>query len=52
MIQQLLVGMTFLAAIGFLAVMMVRSFRATKGCASGCGKCNESTGVGPVRPRF
>jgi len=43
MIQQVLVGFIFLAALGFLANLVVRSFRADAGCASGCGKCGYDT---------
>ncbi|MBL7846464.1 MAG: FeoB-associated Cys-rich membrane protein [Cyclobacteriaceae bacterium] len=39
MIQQILVGIIFLSALGFLTTLMIRSFRAKEGCASGCGKC-------------
>jgi hypothetical protein len=42
MIQQLLVGLVFLVAVGFLAALVVRSFRAKEGCATGCGKCSVS----------
>lgn len=40
MIQQILVSIIFLGALGFLATLMIRSFRAKEGCVSGCGKCS------------
>jgi hypothetical protein len=51
MIQQLLVGLVFLAAMGFLATLVVRSFRAKEGCASGCGKCGVAADSATVKPK-
>lgn len=48
MVQQILVGLVFAGALGFLATLIVRNFRAKEGCASGCGKCStEITGLTP-----
>lgn len=52
MIQQLLVGLVFLAAVGFLAVLVVRSFRAREGCATGCGKCAVTADPAAVKPKL
>ncbi|MBL7850252.1 MAG: FeoB-associated Cys-rich membrane protein [Cyclobacteriaceae bacterium] len=51
MIQQLLVGLVFLGALGFLGVLVVRSFRAKEGCATGCGKCGVPANSTSVRPK-
>jgi hypothetical protein len=51
MIQQLLVGLVFLAALGFLATLVVRSFRAREGCATGCGKCGVASDPAAVKPK-
>jgi hypothetical protein len=51
MIQQLLVGLVFLAALGFLATLVVRSFRAKAGCATGCGKCGVTADPAAVKPK-
>ena len=40
MVQQILVILIFLAAVGYLARMLYKSFQAkSTGCATGCGKC-------------
>lgn len=49
MIQQVLVGIIFLGALGFLVNLLVRSFRARSGCAAGCGKCSVESAVTPKR---
>ena len=51
MIQQVLVGLVFLAALGFLAAMVIRSFRAKQGCATGCGKCGVEADAVPLRSK-
>lgn len=43
MLQQILIGILFLGALGFLINVMVRSFRSKAACASGCGKCAMDT---------
>lgn len=43
MFQQILVGIIFLGALGFLLNLVIRSFRSGSGCASGCGKCGYDT---------
>lgn len=47
MLQQVLVGLIFMAALGSLARLLLRNFRAKEGCASGCGKCDVA-----VRPKL
>ncbi len=47
MLQQVLVGLIFFAALGFLARLLLRNFRAKEGCASGCGKCEVA-----VKPKL
>jgi len=40
MIQQILVILIFLVAVGYLARMVYKSFQGkSSGCATGCGKC-------------
>lgn len=39
MIQQIIIGLIFLAALLYLVRMVINSFRAKDGCSSGCGKC-------------
>ena len=39
MIQEIVIGLIFLAALGFIARLIVRSFQAKYACSSGCGKC-------------
>jgi FeoB-associated Cys-rich membrane protein len=39
MIQQILIGLIFLAAAFYLGKMVYRSFQAKHACSSGCGKC-------------
>lgn len=39
MIQQILVILVFVAAVGYLVSLVVKQFRAKSGCATGCGKC-------------
>ncbi|HEY8511481.1 MAG TPA: FeoB-associated Cys-rich membrane protein [Cyclobacteriaceae bacterium] len=39
MVQQILVILIFVAAVGYLVTLVVRQFRAKSGCATGCGKC-------------
>ena len=40
MLQQILIGIIFLLAAGYLGNMIFQSFQAKKSCASGCGKCD------------
>ena len=39
MVQQLILGVIFLAAVLYLGRILVKSFQTKSGCASGCGKC-------------
>jgi len=39
MIQQLFVGLIFLAAVAYVAQLIFRNFQAKSACDSGCGKC-------------
>jgi len=39
MIQQVVIGIIFLSALGYLGRMIYRSFQAKNACATGCGKC-------------
>jgi hypothetical protein len=39
MIQQVVIGIIFLSALGYLGRMIYRSFPAKNACATGCGKC-------------
>jgi hypothetical protein len=38
MIQQIIVGITFLGALFYVGLLIYRSFQ-NKSCATGCGKC-------------
>ena len=39
MIQQIIIGTIFFAAVGYVAWLIYRTFQAKNACASGCGKC-------------
>jgi hypothetical protein len=39
MFQEIVIGLIFLAAIGYTIRLIVRSFKGKHACASGCGKC-------------
>jgi len=39
MIQQILVLLIFAGAVVYVVSLLYKSFRAEKGCSSGCGKC-------------
>jgi hypothetical protein len=39
MIQEILVGIVFLVALGYIASLVYTNLQAKKACASGCGKC-------------
>jgi bacterioferritin-associated ferredoxin len=40
MLQEILLGLVFLAALAYLCRMVYLQFQARSGCASGCGKCS------------
>jgi hypothetical protein len=39
MIQQILVGLVFAAALFYVGRLLYRSFQAKSACSTGCGKC-------------
>ena len=39
MIQEILIGVIFLAAAAYLVRLLYKNFTARPGCATGCGKC-------------
>lgn len=40
MIQQILIGLVFIAALAYLGRLIYRNFKAgASSCATGCGKC-------------
>jgi hypothetical protein len=39
MIQSILVGLIFIAALLYVGRLVFRSFQAKSDCATGCGKC-------------
>ena len=39
MIQQIIIGTIFLAALSYVAWLIYKTFQAKNACASGCGKC-------------
>lgn len=49
MVQQVLIALVFLAAVGYVVTLVVRSFRNREGCATGCGKCEAQ--VSAIKPR-
>lgn len=40
MVQDILIGIVFLAALGFLGNLLIRSFLKKDGCVTGCGQCS------------
>jgi hypothetical protein len=40
MIQQILIGLVFLLAVGYVGTLVYKSFQSKKGCSVGCGKCS------------
>lgn len=42
MVQQIVIGLVFLAAIGYLGNLIYKSFQAKHACTSGCGKCGAA----------
>jgi hypothetical protein len=42
MFQQILIGILFIVAVGYLGRLLYRSFQARHACASGCGKCGST----------
>ena len=55
MVQEILIGIVFLAALGFLGNLLVRSFLAKDGCVTGCGQCSvtdfEKLRITETKPR-
>jgi len=41
-VQNILIGIVFLAALGFLGNLIVRSFTTKDGCSTGCGACSPA----------
>ena len=39
MIQQIIIGALFLAALGYVVRLIYKSVQAKGACATGCGKC-------------
>ena len=42
MIQEIVIGLIFLAAIGYVGTLIYKSFQAKHACTSGCGKCGAA----------
>ncbi len=40
MVQEILVFIVFLSAVGYVGRLIYQNFRMRSGCASGCGKCS------------
>lgn len=40
MLQEILVGIVFIAALGYVARLIYRSFQAKHACSTGCAKCS------------
>lgn len=40
MIQQVIVGLAFIAALFYVGRLVFRAFQAKSDCATGCGKCS------------
>jgi len=39
MIQQIVIGLIFLVALGYIGNLIYKSFQAKNACSTGCGKC-------------
>lgn len=39
MVQQIFIGIIFLAAVAYVVRLIVKSLQAKSGCATNCGKC-------------
>jgi hypothetical protein len=39
MVQEIIISITFLVALGYLAKLIYNNFQARSACSSGCGKC-------------
>lgn len=39
MIQEIIIGILFIAAIVHIGRLVYKNFQARSGCATGCGKC-------------
>ncbi len=42
MLQEILIGIIFIAALGYVGRLVYRSFQARHACSSGCGKCGAA----------
>ena len=40
MIQEVIIGIVFLAALAYVSTLVFRNFNSKEGCESGCGKCS------------
>jgi hypothetical protein len=40
MLQQIIIGFVFLAALGYVGRLIYRSFQAKHACSTGCAKCS------------
>ena len=40
MIQQIVISILFLAAVGYVGRLIYQSFQAKHACSTGCGKCS------------
>ncbi len=48
MIEQLIIGLLFLMAIGYVARIIYKSYQGDAGCAKGCG-CDETKSLFPKK---
>jgi hypothetical protein len=39
MAQEIIIGIIFLVALGYVGKLVYASFQSKKACSSGCGKC-------------
>jgi hypothetical protein len=39
MVQQVIIGVLFFAALAYVGYMIFKSFKASSGCPTGCGSC-------------
>jgi hypothetical protein len=39
MVQEIIIGLIFLVALGYVGNLIYKSFQAKHACSSGCGKC-------------
>ena len=52
MVEDILIGVLFLAALIYVGRMIYKSFQAKSGCASGCGKCGPAVDFAKIEKQL